>query len=104
MKRSEFMNVQKLFLLWCEIGRYMFVVCVNTRLLHWHHFLYGVLLYFQDAANALKNFQEHHLLINLISQDLIEKAGNHDPMKATKQLQRKYSKIKHKVLPRNLPL
>ena len=82
----------------------MFVVCVNTCLLHWHHCLYGVLLYFQDAANALKNFQEHHLLINLISQDLIEKAANHDPIKATKQLQRKYSKIKHQVLPRNLPL
>ena len=82
----------------------MFVECVNTCLLHWHHSLYGVLLYFQDAANALKNFQERHLLINLISQDLIEKAGNYDLMKTTKQLHRKYTKLKHQVMPRNLPL
>ena len=34
----------------------MFVVCVNTCLLHWPHCLYCVLLYFQDAANALKKF------------------------------------------------
>ena len=69
-----------------KVGRYVFVVCVNTCLLHWHHCLYGVLLYFQDAANALKNFQEHHLVINLISQDLIEKAGNRELVKTTKQL------------------
>ncbi|RMX49002.1 hypothetical protein pdam_00020173 [Pocillopora damicornis] len=48
-----------------------------------------------DAANALKNLQEHHLVINLISQDLIEKAGNGNLMKTTKQLQRKYTKLKH---------
>ena len=87
-----------------KVGRHMFVVCVNTCLLHWHRCLYGVLLYFQDAANALKNFQERHLLINLISQDLIEKAGNYDLMKTTKQLHRKYTKLKHQVMPRNLPL
>ena len=82
----------------------MFVACVNTCLLHWHHCLYGVLLYFQDAANALKNFQEHHLVINLISQDLIEKSGNSNLMKTIEQLQRKFAKLKHQVMPRSLPL
>ena len=48
--------------------------------------LYGF-LYFQDAVNALKNFQEHHLVINLISQALTEKVGNRDLMKSTEQLQ-----------------
>ena len=87
-----------------KVGRHMFVVCVNTCLLHWHRCLYGVLLYFQDAANALKNFQEHYLVKNLIAQDSIEKAGNGNLMKTTKQLQRKYTKLKHQVMPRNLPL
>ena len=60
--------------------------------------------YFQDAANALKHFQEHHLVINLISQDLIEKAGNSNLMKTIEHMQRKFAKLKHQVMPRNLPL
>lgn len=58
----------------------------------------------KDAANALKNFQEHHLVINLISQDLIEKAGNSNLMKTIEHMQRKFAKLKHQVMPRNLPL
>ena len=54
---------------------------------------------FSRCSNALKNFPEHHLMINLI-----EKAGNREIVKTTKQLQRKYAKLKHQVMPRNLPL
>ena len=61
--------------------------------------------YFQDAAaNALKNFQEHNLVINLISQNLIEKAGNSNLMKTIEHMQRKFAKLKHQVMPKNLPL
>ena len=60
--------------------------------------------YFQDAANALKHFQEHNLVINLISQDLILKAGNSNLMKTIEHMQRKFAKLKHQVMPRNLPL
>lgn len=63
-----------------------------------------MIFFFQVAVNALKNFQEHHLVINLISQALTEKAGNQGLMRATGQLQIKYVKLKHQLMPRNLPL
>ena len=56
---------------------------------------------FQDAVSALKNFREHHLVINLISQVLTETAGNQDLTVTTEQLQTKYGKPKHQVMPRN---
>ena len=60
-------------------------------------------IFFQDAVSALKNFREHHLAINLISQVLTETAGNQDLTVITEQLQTKYGKPKHQVMPRNLP-
>ena len=34
----------------------MFVACVNTCLLHWHHCLYGVLLLFLGCSKCFKKF------------------------------------------------
>ena len=58
---------------------------------------------FQDAVSALKNFQEHRLVRNLISQVLTETAGNQDLIVTTEQLQTKYGKPKHQVMLRDLP-
>ena len=43
-------------------------------------------------------------MTNLISQDLIVKAGNQDQTKNTEQLQIKYARLKHPLMQRNFLL